>query len=215
MSSIIFMAKYKTMYDKGGRVWAADMAKNKKDYENQQLTPQNWEGLDRRWHLATDDHEISVTELEYSLMRAWEAFCRWQSEGLAAVTGMDMSGGDNAILHVIRLRERAKGLKEIARLVNRDDIPNIQYSLRKLQKAGLIEMSTGGKRKGATYQVTDKGRRVTEDFASLRRKLLIGFTRAVTNAEAELTHASLALDLMTGIYEQAARIAATHRGGTS
>lgn len=172
----------------------------------------DFKGLDRRWHLARDDHEVSVAELEYALIRLTEAFRRWQAECLAAVTGMEMSGADNEILHIVRMKDRAKGIKEIARLTNRDDLPNIQYSIRKLQKAGLIR-KTGGKshRKGVTYETTERGIEVSEHFAQLRSTLLMGFTRNVPNMERELEHASRTLDLMTGIYEQAARTAATHR----
>lgn len=172
----------------------------------------DYKGLDRRWHLAKDDHEIAVAELEYSLIRTSEAFRRWQAECLAAVTGMDMSGSDNEILHIIRMKNRPKGVKEIARLMNRDDLPNIQYSIRKLQKAGLIrKTSDKNRRKGVTYAVTEEGTRVSDEFAEVRSKLLIGFTRNVPDMEKELEHAARTMDLMAGIYEQAARTAATHR----
>ncbi len=171
-----------------------------------------YDGLDRRWHLASNDHEIAVAEFEYSLIRTFEAFGHWQTECLAAVTGMDMNGSDNAILHVIRMKDRPKGLKEIGRLMNRDDFPNIQYSIRKLLKTNLIEkIGSAAKRKGVTYQATAKGRKVTDDYAKLRSNLLMDFTRSVAKFEQELQASSLTLDLMSGIYEQAARIAATHR----
>lgn len=169
--------------------------------------------LDRRWHLARDGHEVTVAELEYALIRAFEAFGHWQAECFAAVTGASLGGSDNAILHVIRMKDRPKSIKELARLMNRDDIPNIQYSLRKLTRQGLIEKITAEThRKGVTYTVTEKGRQVTEAYAELRRNLLLDFTRSVSELEPALAQASRTLDLMTGIYEQAARIAATHRG---
>jgi predicted MarR family transcription regulator len=172
--------------------------------------------LDRRWHLATTPHEIAVSELEYAIIRCGEAFARWQAECLVAVSGIDVGGSDNALLHVIRMKERAKGVKEIARLTNRDDIPNIQYSLRKLLKAGLIEKSAqSSHRQGVTYRVTDKGYEVTELYAGLRRSLLIDFTGTVHEFVPQLTDAARTLDLMSGIYEQAARIAATHRSDSS
>ena len=172
----------------------------------------DFEGLNRTWHLAKDSHQVAVAEFEYSLLRAFEAFGHWQSECLAAVSGLTVSGSDNAILHVIRMKDRPKGIKEIARLTNRDDLPNLQYSIRKLQQEKLIEKTgSSAKRKGVTYQVTDLGRQVTEQYAELRAKLLINFTKSVGNLENDLTHTSLTLDLMAGIYEQAARIAATHR----
>jgi predicted MarR family transcription regulator len=176
------------------------------------LKLESYQGLDRKWHLARNDHEVAVAEFEYALIRTWEAFIRWQSECLAAITGLEMNGNDTAILHIIRLKDRPKGIKEIARLMNRDDLPNIQYSLRKLTQAKLIERAgAGNKRKGATYQVTEKGKIITEQYATLRGKLLIGFTSSVSKLEEDLTNASLTLDLMTGIYEQSSRIAATHR----
>lgn len=168
--------------------------------------------LDRRWHLAGTDHEIAVAELEYAMLRSYEAFGRWQAECFAAVSGLDMNGGDNAILHVIRMKDRAKGVKEIARLMNRDDIPNIQYSIRKLQKAGLIAKNAAAShRKGVTYSVTARGRQVTDSYAALRRELLIHLTQAVGNIEDDMRHTTRTLDLVSGIYEQAARVAATHR----
>ncbi len=173
---------------------------------------ENYQGLDRRWHLAQNEHEVAVAEFEYALIRAWEAFARWQSECLAAITGLEMNGNDNAILHIIRLKDRPKGIKEVARLMNRDDLPNIQYSLRKLSQAKLIERAgPSNKRKGTTYQVSEKGRVITDQYALLRSKLLIGFTKSVGTLEQDLEQASLNLDLMAGIYEQSSRIAATHR----
>jgi predicted MarR family transcription regulator len=38
--------------------------------------------LDRHWHLARTPIEIDVTELEYALMRSFEAFGRWQGPGV-------------------------------------------------------------------------------------------------------------------------------------
>ena len=40
------------------------------------------DAFDRHWHLATTDHEIALTELEFSLFRSFEAFHRWQAEGM-------------------------------------------------------------------------------------------------------------------------------------
>ncbi|GAB4148846.1 MAG: hypothetical protein Tsb0016_20020 [Sphingomonadales bacterium] len=169
-------------------------------------------GLDRRWHLARDSHEVAVTELEYSLFRAFEAFSRWQSECLAAVSGKNLSGNDTAILHVIRMKDRPKSIVEIGRLLNRDDIANIQYSIRKLSQAGLIaKAGARGRRKGVRYQVTAEGVAVTQEYAMLRASLLMGLTKGVANMEGELNHGRRVLDLMTGIYEQAARVAVTHR----
>lgn len=172
--------------------------------------------FDRRWHLAQTPHEINVTELEYALMRAGAAFSRWQAECLGAVSGISVTGEENAMLHVIRLNDRPKGLKEIARLTNRDDVPNLQYALRKFSKLGLIQR-TGGKSGavyGAVYSVTDLGRDVTDRYAKLRASLLIEFTDVISGFDDRMQAATQTLNLLSGIYEQAARVAATHRRGS-
>lgn len=168
--------------------------------------------LDRRWHLARDDNEIAVAEFEYALMRCYEAFGHWQSECLAAVTGLALSGADNAILHIIRMKDRPKGVKEIGRLTNRDDVANIQYTIRKLLKAGLIKKnSAGNPRQGVTYQTTAEGIAVTEKYADLRQRLLMEFITDAKGIEENLDGNTRLLELLAGIYEQAGRIAATYR----
>ncbi|NOZ43516.1 MAG: winged helix DNA-binding protein [Alphaproteobacteria bacterium] len=168
--------------------------------------------LDRHWHLATDDHEIALTELEYSILHSYESFCRWMKECVIAASGVNMSANDCAILNVIAMRDRAKGITEIARLLNRDDNTNIQYTIRKLTKDHLVEKtSTDNRRKGVRYRATATGYEVVKRFVALRKGLLIDMTKAIRAMDEQLTCGSKILDIMTGMYEQAARVAATHR----
>jgi predicted MarR family transcription regulator len=168
--------------------------------------------LDRRWHLAQSGSEVDTTEFEFALMRAFEGFGRWQSECLASVCDLAATGPENAMLHIIRMNDRPKSLKEIARLMNRDDVPNIQYSLRKLLGAGLI-VRQGAGRSGVTYACSEAGLRVTEEYAVLRRKLLLAEIANVPGFAERLAEASRTLNLLSGIYEEVARVAATHRRG--
>lgn len=166
--------------------------------------------LDYRWHLAQSGVEIDTTELEFALMRTFEGFGRWQSECLASVCDLAATGQENAMLHVIRMNERPKTIKDVARLTNRDDIPNIQYSLRKLIAAGLV-VRKGAGRSGVTYEVTDEGRRVTEDYGAVRRRLLLAAIQNLPGFSDRLAEATRTLNLLSGIYEEVARTAATHR----
>src|SRR5215469_10427121 len=111
-------------------------------------------GLDKHWHLATDDFEVGLTELEFSIFRVSAAFERWQADCLGCCHGQSFSGTDTALLHVVRMHERPKSISELGRLLKRDDLSNVQYSVRKLLKAGLIERARGGGKKDATYQVS-------------------------------------------------------------
>lgn len=166
--------------------------------------------VDRRWHLARTPLEIEVTEAEYALMRCYEAFGRWQAECLATVIEFSASGPENALLHIIGMNDRPKTIRDLAHMANREDIPNIQYSLRKLLKADLI-LRAGSGRTGVTYEVTPLGRRVVEDYADVRSVLLIEAMRRVPKLTDRLEEVAHTLELMIGIYEQAARAAATHR----
>ncbi len=169
-------------------------------------------GLDFRWHLAHSAVEVEATELEFALMRTFEGFGRWQSECLAGVCDLAATGPENALLHIIRMNERPKTMKDLARLTNRDDVPNIQYSLRKLLAAGLVERQGAG-RSGVTYQCTVEGRRVTDEYGVLRRRLLLAEIASLPGFSARLAEAARTLNVLSGIYEEVARVAATHRRG--
>jgi predicted MarR family transcription regulator len=168
--------------------------------------------LDYRWHLAKSGVEIDTTELEFALMRTFEGFGRWQSECLASVCDLAATGPENALLHIIRMNERPKTIKDLARLTNRDDVPNIQYSLRKLIGAGLVERKGAG-RSGVTYEVTAEGRRVTDDYGAVRRRLLLAAVQNLPGFSDRLAEATRTLNILSGIYEEIARTAATHRRG--
>jgi predicted MarR family transcription regulator len=166
--------------------------------------------LDRSWHLARTPQEMDVAELEYALIRCFEAFGHWQAECLASVADFAASGPENALLHMIRMNDRPKSVRDLAHMANRQDVPNIQYSLRKLIKGGMVARSGSG-RSGVTYEVTELGRQITDDYADVRADLLVNSVARVPDLAKRLPEAAHALDLMIGIYEQAARTAATHR----
>ncbi|ATG49689.1 winged helix DNA-binding protein [Celeribacter ethanolicus] len=167
-------------------------------------------GLDFKWHLSSDDVEIATTEMEFALMRTFESFGRWQAECLIAASGLTLSGPENALLHIIRMNDRPKSIKELARLSNRDDIPNIQYSLRKMVSAGLITKQ-GTSRTGVTYEATDKGKSTTDVYAEIRRRLLVKELREMPDFAQRLEEVSRTLNMLSGIYEEASRVVATHR----
>ena len=166
--------------------------------------------LDFTWHLSADSAEITTTELEFALMRAFESFGRWQAECLVSASGLTLSGPENALLHIIRMNDRAKSIKELARLTNRDDIPNIQYSLRKMVADGLVTKQ-GTSRTGVTYAATDTGRAATDTYARIRRRLLVDELGALPDFTKRMAAATRVLNTLSGFYEEAARVAATHR----
>lgn len=169
--------------------------------------------FNRHWHLGTTDDELATADFEYALLRCIESFNTWQQECLVAAAGHKMSATDNVVLHVTRMNDRPKTITELARLMNRDDLSNIKYSIRKLLDAGLIEKITeSGRRKGTRYRTTADGNVLTEHFADLRRQQLIPPLTAITSIRARLEATTATLNLLGGIYEHAARVIAFHRG---
>lgn len=171
---------------------------------------ENTKKINYLWHLSEEEAEVALTELEFALMRSFETFGRWQSECLASVSTFVGSGPENALLHIVRMNDRPKSIKELARLTNRDDIPNIQYSMRKLVAEGLVRKQGSG-RTGVTYAATEKGVQVTNDYSVLRKKLLIEQVNSLPHFEEKMADASRCLNILAGIYEEISRIAATHR----
>lgn len=167
--------------------------------------------LDKHWHLAKDDYEVGLTEVEFAIMRAAAAFDRWRSDCMACCFEPALSGADAAVLHVVRMHDRPKSISEIGRLLNRDDFSNLQYGIRKLVNAGVIEKAgNSDSKKGVTYVVTKLGCEITDRFAEFRRELLIPLTQSMST-DINLADSSRVLNLLAGIYDQSSCIAATHR----
>ncbi len=159
---------------------------------------------DKPWHLSRSESERALTEFEFSLERLFQAFYRWKSECAAAAGAGPLTGNDTAILNVIRMREQPKSLSEIARLLNREDVANLQYAVRKLLGDGLVEKSAGASRKGTTYRITAKGQAVTERYAALRAQVLLSSLRALAEKPERFAEAGHFLDVMAGMYDQSA-----------
>jgi predicted MarR family transcription regulator len=109
------------------------------------------------------------------------------------------------------MHERPKSISELSRLLKRDDLSNLQYSVRKLLKAGLIEKAprSGGK-KDVVYQMSAFGREVTDQYAQFRKELLMSLIEAA-GGKVDLAAAAHALNMMSAMYDQASCVAATHR----
>jgi predicted MarR family transcription regulator len=168
--------------------------------------------FDKHWHLAESGPELNFTELEFAILRISGAFERWQKDCLACCIDSGLSGTDNAVLHIVRMHDRAKSISEVARLLNRDDISNLQYSLRKLTKAGLIERAgAGDSKRTAAYEVTAEGTRVSDLFAQFRRELLLTLTDSIKNLDVDIVTACKVLNITSGLYDHASTVAASHR----
>lgn len=167
----------------------------------------------RSWHLAKNEEELQITEFEYSIIRFNEAFLRWISTVGSIVIASEMSYSEHLILHVVRMQDRPKTSAIIGRMINRDDIPNIQYSLRKLEAAGLIRKFKEKGSKTYTYAVTPLGIKATDEYSILRSELLVDNLKSIGDLGEHMGMTTQVLSLLIGIYEEASRNASTFNHG--
>jgi len=163
------------------------------------------------WHLARTETERHLSDFEFGLERLAQAYYRWKAACLAAVCEVPLTGDDVAVLNVVRMGDEPKRLSEIGQLLNRVDVPNLQYATRKLVRAGLIETEGRSSRKETRYRATATGRSVTEAYASLRAATLPPMLDALDGWAVKSETTRIQLDLLSSLYAQAAQVAITRR----
>jgi predicted MarR family transcription regulator len=163
------------------------------------------------WHLARSETERQLCDFEFGLERLTQAYYRWKAACLAAVCDVPLTGDDVTVLNVVRMGDEPKRMSEIGQLLNRVDVPNLQYATRKLVRSGLIETEGSASRKETRYRVTAKGHSVTEAYADLRAATLPPMLEALDGWAAKSETTSIHLDLISSLYAQAAQVAITRR----
>jgi predicted MarR family transcription regulator len=157
-------------------------------------------------HLAADAHEAAITEFEQALICSAEAFYRFAGLLLGGQAHEhNLTGADNVILQQLMTAGRPLRITDLRRFANRDDISNIQYSLRKLIKADLIEKVAGSTNRDTAYAVTEQGREITEHLVKLRRELLTEPTASLQDIDEQLRALTRMLGLLTGVYDHGSR----------
>lgn len=160
----------------------------------------------RSRHLAQDSTAAALTRLEMAIVRSSAAFARWAPELHKLISGSQVSFQDAAILHCIRLRGGSTTLAEMMLFLNRNDLAAVQYSLRKLEKSGLVRKAKGPQRREIYYSITDQALEQTDLYAKKRHEILVSLFKDVTGLEAGMEHAAAVLERMPGIYDQATQV---------
>jgi len=158
-------------------------------------------------HLAASPHEFVVTRFEQGLICAAAAFYRFYGS-LLGREGREhnVSGQDNAILQQIMAASRPLAVTDVARFANRDDIANIQYSLKKLVRAGLIEKAGRTSARETSYVVTPLARQWTANFLALRRQLFTDPSAQILGFDEQLEKSANLLNLIAGFYDHGTRV---------
>jgi len=158
-------------------------------------------------HLARTAHEAAVTEFEQALICAGEAFYRFAGSLLGPeAREHNLSGQDCVILQQLVTAGHPSRIADLLRFANREDTSNVQYSLRKLIKAGFVRQVKGSTNRDMAYAVTEEGNRITSRLVALRHELLMLPTNEIEGLDTQLRSITAALGLVTGLYDHGTRV---------
>jgi len=155
-------------------------------------------------HLASAEG-WRLSEFEYGLIIAHNAFSRWMTRCMAACGYPDFSPLEVLALHNVNHRDRAKRLVDITFMLNIDDQHTVNYALKKLVKADLVQRQKRGKE--IFYSTTELGRELCEDYRKIREQCLISAMQGIDRDDQEIPKSAANLRLISGLYDQASRAA--------
>jgi predicted MarR family transcription regulator len=157
-----------------------------------------------------ETYERRLAEFEFAIWHLGAAFARWRRDCLAAVTDLNLSSTEASILHAVHMSGEPKGVMEVARLLHRDDVTNLQYGLKKLTGLGLVERQ-GRSRKAAVYVATADGAALVEAYLAKRREVLLRLFRQAAPSPEHLEELVLRMHVMIGLYDQSSDLLLTRQ----
>ena len=157
-------------------------------------------------HLASG-RSAELSEFEFGLIIAGNAFHRWAVRCMSAAGLKDMSSTDVLVLHHINHRAREKKLSDIAFILNIEDTHIVNYSLKKLHALGLVQTEKRGKE--VLYATNDAGQELCKKYFEIREEILVSGLSGDGKESVELHELARFLRVLSGLYDQAARSAAS------
>ena len=151
------------------------------------------------------DSNVELSEVEYGLIIANNAFARWTEHCMSASGSEGLSTNDILVLHNINHRDRAKRVTDICFTLNIDDTHLVAYALRKLTKRNLVKGEKQGKE--VFYTLTKEGSKLCERYREIREHCLIKAFETLGVDHKDLSELARTLRSLSGLYDQAARAA--------
>ena len=156
-------------------------------------------------HLSRSSQELS--EFEFGLIIAGHAFDRWMVRCMTASGYPELGALDVLVLHSVNHRERAKRQADICLVLNVEDTHTVTYALKKLGRLGLVASEKQGKE--SLFRTTEQGREACSRYAENREACLVDSLASMGVEREEMSRLAGLLRAMSGLYDQAARCAAS------
>jgi predicted MarR family transcription regulator len=157
-------------------------------------------------HLVSP-RSAEMSEFEFGLIIAGHAFHRWVVHCMAAAGLKDLTPLDVLVLHHVTHRARDKRLADICFIMNIEDTHLVNYALKKLQALGVVAARRQGK--DVTYAATEAGAETVRRYRDIRESCLIDALKADDGLNREIGELARLLRMLSGVYDQAARAAAS------
>jgi predicted MarR family transcription regulator len=157
-------------------------------------------------HLAAG-RSAELSEFEFGMIIAGNAFNRWAVRCMSAAGMKDMTITDVLVLHHINHRAREKKLADIAFILNIEDTHIVNYSLKKLHTLGLVKTERRGKE--VLYSTNEAGQALCKRYYEIREQVLVSGLTGDGTESFELSELARFLRILSGLYDQAARSAAS------
>lgn len=150
---------------------------------------------------------MELSEFEFALMMAGNAFNRWVARCMNAAGMHDLAAQDILVLHSVNHRDRPKRLADICLVLNLEDTHIVNYGLKKMIRLGLVSGEKRGKE--IFYSTTTKGRDCCLEYRKVRDELLVDAMALIGQPHGDLSRLANFMRALSGIYDQAARAAAS------
>ncbi len=155
-------------------------------------------------HLVSPKSQ-QLSEFEFGLILAGNAFDRWVVRCMAAAGLKDLTTLEVLLLHHVNHRAREKKLADICFMINIEDTHVVAYALKKLVGLGLIATEKRGKE--VVYFTTALGQSYIERYREVREACLVAALAKDGSENARLGELASFLRFLSGLYDQAARAA--------
>lgn len=155
-------------------------------------------------HLVSPKSQ-QLSEFEFGLILAGNAFNRWVVRCMAAAGLKDLTTLEILLLHHVNHRAREKKLADICFMINIEDTHVVAYALKKL--VGLDLIATEKRGKEVVYFTTETGQTYIERYREVREACLVAALTKEGAENARLGELASFLRFLSGLYDQAARAA--------
>ena len=162
--------------------------------------------------IVSSEHLVSdkcpeLSELEFGLIIASNAFGRWMTRCMAGAGVKDMTETEILVVHHVNHRGREKKLADICFVLNIEDTHVVSYALKKLANLGLVSGNRRGKE--VFWSTTAAGQALCERYRQVREACLMPGFSGAEEENVRLGELARLLRTLSGRYDQGARAASS------